>query len=246
MTFLELLKANIKIVYRDTGGLFWTIALPVVVYVALSLLPINSFFKLNFNYAAFVLPGVIAYVIMQGGIYGLGYWMVDMRAQGVVKRFLVTPLRQWELALAVVCSRLVVMFAQVLLLTLIGVLFFHTGFAGNVFSICAFVVLGGGIFLMLGLLISTLAGSYQAAAPITAAIGLPLTVLGNMFFSISVLPQQLQWVAKILPITHVAEGLRLLYLQPFNAAAIFTPIVVVCVWFLIMLCLTVWRFRLRE
>ncbi|MBL8031063.1 MAG: ABC transporter permease [Candidatus Doudnabacteria bacterium] len=246
MSFIELLKANLKIVYRDAGGLFWTIALPVVIYCALSLLPINRFFQLGFSYSHFVLPGIIAYVIMQGGIYGLGYWMVDMRAQGVIKRFLVTPLKQWELALAVVVSRLVVMLAQVALLTVIGVIFFRAPFYWNIISIFVITVLGGGIFLMLGLLISTMAGSYQSAAPITAGIGLPLTFLGNMFFPITALPIAVQWVAKVLPITHVAQGLRAAYSAPFSFAAIQTPLLVLLVWLIIMLGLTVWRFRLKE
>ncbi len=246
MSFLELLKANLKIVFRDTGGLFWTVALPVVIYVALSLLPIGNFFKLDFNYSAFVLPGIISYVIMQGGIYGLGYWMVDMRAQGVIKRFVVTPLRQWELALAVVCSRLVVMLIQVVLLTAIGVLAFHTAFYWNIFSILLFTILGGSIFLMLGLLISTVASSYQAAAPITAGIGLPLTVLGNMFFSVSVLPVALQWVAKVLPITYLAQGLRAVYLEPFSIEPLAIPVLILFGWFALMLALTVWRFKLKE
>jgi ABC-2 type transport system permease protein len=246
MAFIELLKANLKIVFRDTGGLFWTVALPVAIYCALSLLPIGSFFNLNFSYSAFVLPGIISYVIMQGGIYGLGYWMVDMRAQGVIKRFLVTPLRQWELALAVVCSRLVVMLMQVLLLTGIGVFVFHTVFYWNLISILFFTLLGGGIFLMLGLLISTMASSYQAAAPITAAIGLPLTVLGNMFFSVSLLPNALQWIARILPITYLAEGLRLVYLAPVQPESVLLPALVLLAWFACMLAITIWRFKLKE
>lgn len=246
MSFIELLKANLKIVYRDAGGLFWTIALPVIIYCALSLLPIDRFFQLGFSYSHFVLPGIITYIIMQGGIYGLGYWMVDMRAQGVIKRFLVTPLKQWELALAVVVSRLVVMLVQVVLLTVIGMVFFHAPFYWNIISISIITVLGGGIFLMLGLLISTMAGSYQSAAPITAGIGLPLTFLGNMFFPITALPIGVQWVAKVLPVTHVAQGLRAAYAAPFSFAAIQTPLLVLLVWLTIMFGLTVWRFRLKE
>lgn len=246
MSFIELLKANVKIVYRDRAGLFWTIVLPLVIYAGLALFPISRYLNLGFNYSEFVLPGIIAYVIMQGGIYGLGYWMVDMRAQGVVKRFLVTPLRQWELALAVVCSRLVVMLVQVVLLTLVGVLFLNSPFYWNVLSIIVFTVLGGSIFLMIGLLISTVASSYQAAAPLTAGIGLPLTVLGNMFFPISVLPRVVQVIAKILPITPVAQGLRIVYTQQFAFSQIITPVSVLLVWFIVVLAVTVWRFRLKE
>lgn len=246
MSFLELLKANLKIVYRDRAGLFWTIALPLVVYVGLSLVPISRYLKLSFNYSEFVLPGIIAYVIMQGGIYGLGYWMVDMRAQGVIKRFLVTPLKQWELGLAVVCSRLVVMLVQVFLLTAIGIVFFNATFHWNIVPIMLVTVLGGSIFLMIGLLISTVASSYQAAAPLTAGIGLPLTILGNMFFPISALPHAVQVLASILPITPVAQGLRALYLEPFSLAAIQAPLLILFVWFVLILALTMWRFKLKE
>lgn len=246
MSFLELLKANLKIVYRDPAGLFWTIALPLVIYIGLSLAPINKYLQLSFDYSQFILPGIIAYVIMQGGIYGLGYWMVDMRAQGVIKRFLVTPLRQWELALAVVASRLVVALLQVVLLTTIGILFFGAVFEWNIIPILIVILLGGGIFLMIGLLISTIASSYQAAAPITAGVGLPLTVLGNMFFPITVLPSVVQSLAKVLPITPLAQALRTLYVEPFNLTSIQNQLLILVVWFILILGLTVWRFRLKE
>lgn len=245
-SFNQLFLANLKIVYRDAGGLFWTIVLPLVVYAVLALVPINKFLNIGFDYGDFVLPGVIAYVVMQGGIYGLGYWMVDMRAQGVVKRFLATPLKQWQLALAVVGSRLAVMLIQVVLLTLLGVLVFGAPFYWNILSITIFTILGGGIFLMFGLLISTVAGSYQAAAPITAVVGLPMTFLGNMFFPVHVLPSSIQLVAKVLPVTYLASGLRSVYLESFNFAAIQTSLFVLLLWLVFMLALTVWRFRLKE
>jgi ABC-2 type transport system permease protein len=99
---------------------------------------------------------------------------------------------------------------------------------------------------MLGLLISTMAGSYQSAAPITAGLGLPMTFLGNMFFPINVLPDSIQIIAKILPVTYLAQGLRTVFLEPFSFSVIQTPLLVLLLWFAIMLSLTVWRFRLKE
>lgn len=246
MSFYNLLVANLKIVFRDTGGLFWTIILPVGIYVVLSLLPIGKFLNTDFDYSRFVLPGIIAYVIMQGGIYGLGYWMVEQRAQGVTKRFMATPLKQWELALAVVSSRLVVMILQIILLTAIGVLFFHAPFYWNILSTLLIVFLGGSIFLMLGLLISTAAGSYQAAAPITAGIGLPLTFLGNMFIPTSVMPETVQKISNLLPITHVAGGIRALYSAPFSFSDIQYSLFILLAWTAFMFAMTIWRFRLKE
>jgi hypothetical protein len=33
---------------------------------------------------------------MQGGIYGLAYWMVDLKARGVLKRFTVAPVTKLD------------------------------------------------------------------------------------------------------------------------------------------------------
>lgn len=245
-SFNQLFLANLKIVYRNHNGIFWTILMPAFVYSALSVLPIGSSGNVNLKYSDYVLPGILAMTIMQGGIYGLAYWMVDLRSRGVIKRFLVTPLKQWQMVLSVVASRTIVIFVQMIVLTLIGVLFFHAKFVGNYFSIILLAAMGGSIFLLLGLCISNLAKSYEAAAPITSAIGLPLTFLGNIFYPISTLPHGLQVFAKLLPITYLADGLRQAYLYPFSLHSLTKDVLILLCWLIVMLAVTIWRFRLKE
>src|ERR1051326_4194317 len=133
-SFWQLFLMNLKLTYRNRAGLFWTIVMPVGIYVALSVLPIGKTVGAQFNYSDFVLPGIIAMVIMQGGIYGLAYWLVDLKAKGVIKRFLVTPISQKELILSLLCARVIVIVVQLIVLTLVGVIFFHAHFAGNYLS----------------------------------------------------------------------------------------------------------------
>jgi ABC-2 type transport system permease protein len=121
--FTELLKVNLKMSYRDKAGFFWTLAMPIFIYVALSLLPIERFTGAQ-NYPSFLLPGILAMVIMQGGIYGLTYWFVDLKAKGVVKRLTVAPISKPLLVLSVLISRLIVMLMQVVVITLVGITFF--------------------------------------------------------------------------------------------------------------------------
>ena len=221
--------------------------MPSLIYVALSILPIGKAIATsNIKYSNYVLPGIIAMTIMQGGIYSLAYWMVDLKARGIIKRLLATPLKQWQLALSLVSARLVVVIAQTIILTLLGVLIFHAGFAGNIFSTLILVLLGGAIFLLCGLLISTFAKSYDAAAPITSAIALPLTFLGNIFYPIEALPRGLQVFARLLPITYLADGLRQAYLYPFDFTAIGKDVFILTIWLIVMLAATLSVFRLKE
>jgi len=245
-SFGQLFSVNLKIFYRNKSGFFWTLAMPAFIYIALSVLPIRNSFGQGADYSDFILPGIIAMVIMQGGIYGLAYWMTDLKARGVIKRLNATPIKPWELLLALVASRILVIFGQVIVLTLLGVLVFHAKFAGNVLSVAVLATLGGGIFLTLGLLISSFATSYDSAAPITSAIGLPMTFLGNIFYPISVLPHGLQVFAKCLPITYLADGMRQVYALPFAWATFWPDAAILSAWLLGILLLTARVFKLKE
>jgi ABC-2 type transport system permease protein len=244
--FLQLFIINSKLLYRNPAGIFWVIAMPVAFYIGLSLVPLERLIGTSYNYATFLLPGMIAYVIMQGGIYGLAYWMVDLRSRGVIKRFIVTPVKPYQMAISVIASRLVIMLMQVVILTAIAIGFFHVSINWNVLSIIAFTMLGGTVFLILGLLISSFAKTYETAAPLTAGIGLPLTALGNIFFPIEKLPEAVQVLAKILPITYLADGLRKVYLAPFDWSMLYLDFLVLFLWAAALLALVIWRFKLEE
>lgn len=245
-SFKQLFLTNLKIVYRNKPGFFWTVVMPSFIYISLSVLPIGKNMGDNLKYSNFVLPGIIAMTIMQGGIYGLAYWMTDLKSRGVISRFMVTPMKMPIMAISLVTSRLLVIIVQTLILSLIGIIFFNANFAGNYLSVIIFVMLGGSIFLLLGLLISGLASSYESAAPITSAIGLPLTFLGNIFYPIESLPHTLKILAKLLPITYLADGLRQSYLYAFDLQKIAYNILVLSIWLIIILLLTIKFFKLKE
>lgn len=246
MSFIELFKTQLRIVYRNKSGIFWTLVMPVGLYVALSVLPIGRFAGTNMQYSNFVLPGILAMTIMQGGIYGLAYWLVDLKTRGVLKRFMVTPIRRTELVLSLVCARVLVMIVQVVVITLVGVLFFHASFVGNIFSVLCLTLLGGAVFLLVGLFISTLADTYESAAPITTGIGLPLTFLGNIFFPVDGLPHLLKTFARLLPITYLADAMRKLYLAPFSWSDVWKDFLLLALWLIAILVIVLWRFRLKE
>src|SRR3989344_6044159 len=134
MSFWQLFLANLKMVLRNRRGFFWTVVMPSAIYIVVSILPIKNLIG-QVNYPVYLLPGVIAMVIMQGGIYTLAYWFVDLKGRGVIKRFQVTPINKYELIISLVLARSVVTIAQVVLLTLIGVIFFEVPLNGNPFLI---------------------------------------------------------------------------------------------------------------
>lgn len=245
-SFYQLFLLNFKLLYRNRTGLFFTLVMPVILYVALSILPIGKFVGSDVNYSEYVLPGIIAMTIMQGGIYGLAYWFIDLKTRNVIKRFLVTPLKQGELVASVLLSRVVVALLQVIFLTVVGWLFFGTAIGSSLIFALGFAALGAPIFLLIGLLISTFADSYEAAAPITTAIGLPLTFLGNIFYPVDLLPKVFQLIAKILPTMYLADGMRGVYLNSGTWGDWGMNAAVLVVWLVFVTVLVAAFFRLKS
>ncbi len=242
----QLFLMNLRLIYRNRSGLFFTLVMPVIIYIALSILPIGNLVGAQVSYSQFVLPGIIAMTIMQGGIYTLAYWMIDLKSRNVIKRFLVTPLKSGEFIATVLLSRTLVALAQVLFLSIVGWIFFGATIGGSLWFALGFAALGAPIFLLIGLLISTFADSYEAAAPVTAAIGMPLIFLGNIFYPIDVLPKIFQIIARLLPTTYLADGIRSVYLNTgtwgdwgYNAG-------ILVVWLIIVVVLSSWLFKLKE
>lgn len=245
-SFIELFKINLKVIYRFPQSLFWIIVMPVGFYVVISLFHIEKFINLGTTYSNFLLPGIIALTVMQNGLYGLAYWLVDLRGQGVIKRFTVTPIKPLTLVLSVVCARTLISLMQATILTLIGVIFFHADFYPNLISILLLIILGSIVFLLIGLLISTFAKSYDAAAPITTMVGLPMTFLGGAFYPAENFPKILEILVHILPLTFFSRSLRFIYLHPFSFQVVWRDYVILLIWLIALLFIVAKRFRIEE
>jgi ABC-2 type transport system permease protein len=245
MSFWQLVKVNVIVVLRNKTGLFWTLVMPSLIYIGLSVLPIKDILG-GGAYSSYLLPGVLALTIMQSGIYTLAYWTIDLRSRGVIKRLNVAPIKKTELVLSLLVSRSLVMVLQAMLLSIIGMVFFDAQLTGSVFWILALVFLGGFVFLPLGLLISSFADSYEAAAPVTAAVGLPFTFLGSVFFPVESLPTQLELIGHYLPITYLADALRMVYLGDPTLSDLWWNLVWLVIWIVVISSLAIWRFRLEE
>ena len=93
------------------------------------------------RYIDFVVPGLLGMTIMGGGIWGLGYSIVDQRLKNLLKRLVATPMSRAEYLASYVISRLVMLTIEVGVLLGFAVLFFGVPMRGSLLSISAIIVL---------------------------------------------------------------------------------------------------------
>ncbi len=67
------------------------------------------------RYIDFLIPGLLGMNLMNSGMWGIGFALVDMRQRKLLKRFVATPMRRSEFLVALTSSRLVLMIIEVAL-----------------------------------------------------------------------------------------------------------------------------------
>ena len=72
------------------------------------------------RYIDFLVPGLLGMSLMGGGLWGVGFVIVDMRIRKVLKRFLATPMRKSDFLASVLLSRLLFMITEMVVLLLFG------------------------------------------------------------------------------------------------------------------------------
>ena len=85
------------------------------------------------RYIDFLIPGLLGMNLMNSGMWGVGFALVDMRQRKLLKRFVGTPMRRGDFLLALMSSRLVLMVIEIGLLLTLGVLVFHMKVMGSYF-----------------------------------------------------------------------------------------------------------------
>src|SRR3989442_1115231 len=162
----------------------------------------------NLTYVDFLVPGMIALSIMQTGLFGVVFTFVQWKQRGILRRLMATPMRVRDFFFSQLVTRLTTVALQIVVLLAVGFFVFHFHFAGNLLYLLIVGIIGGGIFLAMGLAMPGAFQREETAAPIANLVSLPLMFLSGIFFSRSNMPERLQTITQYSPLTYVSDALR--------------------------------------
>ncbi len=197
----------------------------------------------NLSYLDFLLPGILAMSIMQGGVFGVAFSFVILKKRGILRRLLATPMPTSDFIIAQVLSRLLILMLQVLVMVGAGVLFFKLHFIGNLLNMLVVGLLGGTIFLAIGFALSGISKSEDQVAPLANIITLPMMMLSGVFFSRDNLPGFAHVITDFFPLTYLADGLRAIAIEGATLPDLVPQLLGLAVWAVITLFIAVKSFR---
>jgi len=160
------------------------------------------------RYIDFLIPGLLGMNLMNSGMWGIGFALVDMRQRKLLKRFVGTPMRRGDFLLALMSSRLVLMIIEIGLLLTLGVFVFHMKVMGSLFTILLLGSAGALSFGGVGLLTASRAQKIESVSGLMNLVMMPMWIFSGVFFSYQRFPAVIQPLIKALPLTALNDALR--------------------------------------
>lgn len=189
--------------------------------------------SLDLTYLDFLVPGIAALMILSSNLNGVAAQISSWRERGVLRRMKLTGLPASTFVAAQITARAILNITQSILVLGVGIFLLGAQMNGNWFLLLFYLILGILVFMSLGFLVANLAKTPEHASPIAGFISFPMFFLGGIFFPITNMPDFLQPVVALIPISHLAGVLREVMNVGATMADLLVPTAILVAWFLV-------------
>jgi ABC-2 type transport system permease protein len=180
----------------------------------------------DISYIDFLVPGVLALVILFSCMFGMGESIAGERERGELARLFMTPTSIATVVGGKILSKLVQETGRAILLIAVAIGLFGIVIAGSMLLTLLLLVLVALCFVGLGMMISARVSTQADYQQIIQPITLPMMFLSGVFFPVETMPWIFQKLAYIIPLTYANDALRAVMLKGAGLGAIWLDIVV--------------------
>ena len=185
------------------------------------------------TYIDFLLPGIMAFMLMNLSIAGSGFNVVEFRRRGILKRLFVTPIKPFDFVIAIVLARMVIVLGQLSIIFSFALFILDANMIGNIFDLYFVIVFGVLMFLTLGFSLGSLAKTQESVGVMATIFIYPQLVLSGVFFPLESLPVFIQPFAEILPLTLVADAMRSIANDGLQLVDVYLNFIGIAIWIVI-------------
>ena len=197
----------------------------------------------DYSYISFLVPGLIGFSLMATCLFSIGVVVVSYREKGKLRRLAITPLPKAIFIAGQILTRYFVVLAQALLLLAIAVFMFDVSIVGSLWQFFTALSIGMFAFISLGYAIASVAKTPESASGIANSLFLPMTFLSGVYFSPESLPEYLQPLVAVLPLTHLVTTIRGIFSHGESIIFYWPQLIILTGWLIVCFLFSVRNFR---
>ncbi|XKM13041.1 ABC transporter permease [Orbaceae bacterium ac157xtp] len=191
----------------------------------------------GFSYMQFIVPGLIMMSVITNSYTNVCSSFFSAKFQHNIEELLVAPVPTHIIIWGYVGGGVARGICTGILVTLVAMFFVSFNVHSWLIIVCT-LLLTSILFSLAGLLNAVFAKTFDDISIIPTFVLTPLTYLGGVFYSLSLLPEVWQWVSKLNPIVYMINGFRFGFLGisdvplviTFSMLALFVMVLYIIAW----------------
>ena len=145
---------------------------------------------------------------------------MSSREKRILKRLHATPAGAAYILAGRIVPALLISLVQLCLLLSLAVFAFGVHIVGNILVLIVAALFGAFVFISLGFFVSSVSRNADSAENLTGLVTFPMFFLGGVFIPIERLPQAVQILAYMMPLTYFSDALRAVMIRGAGFAEI--------------------------
>ena len=213
--YVTMLKTEIKLSFRGMDMVIFALCLPVVMVVLLGIIYGNqpAFEGASYSFLEQSFGAISTIAICAGGVMGLPLVISDYRQKKILKRYKVTPTSPILLLTVQVSIYAIYSLLSLILVYLVGSLFFGVRLPGSVGIFLASYFLVMLSTFSIGMMVGGVAPNMKVASIVASVLYFPMLIFSGATLPYEVMPTALQRIADILPLTNSSSGNKVVKIQ---------------------------------
>ncbi|MFH0926998.1 MAG: ABC transporter permease [Candidatus Micrarchaeota archaeon] len=168
----------------------------------------------------FLIPNILALIIFQGAVMGLGRAVAGERKDGSLTRVFLTPTSNVTIITGTLLFYLVFEAIRSSIIVFIAILLFGVSISGSLIDILFIIFIYAAGATGLGMIMSVIAKSQEQYMSIAMIATLPTIFLSGVFLPVETMPPVFQGIANAIPVTYAADALRGVMIKGFGVLGV--------------------------
>jgi ABC-2 type transport system permease protein len=191
-------------------------------------------------------PGVLGMIMILICAMMTSIAIVREKEMGTMEILLVSPMKPIYIILSKITPYFVLSFVNFATIMLLSVFVLKVPITGSLASLVLVSLLYIFVSLSLGLLVSTLTDSQQAAMLISGmGLMMPVMMLSGMIFPIENMPLPLQWLSNIVPARWYISAVKVIMIQGLGITSVLKDVGVLCLMGVVLVSVSLKKFKIR-
>jgi len=203
----------------------------------------RHWFNENLISRNYYLPGVIVLIVSIMALLLSAMAIVREKEIGTMEQLMVSPLKPIELIIGKVVPFGIIALVQVLLITIIGNLWFEVPLRGSIPLLFISTIIYLLTALGCGLLISTICATQQEAMMSVFLFYFPATLLSGFAYPIANMPIVIQYVTYLNPMRYYLEIVRAIFLKGVGLPVLWKDMLILLIMGVVIIFISAKRFR---